>query len=487
MAEVRFQVLDVGQGSGNFVEIYTDSLDKVLGATILVDLGTERDPGDAAQNASIEYVRKTLASMSDPTINLLVLSHSDTDHINLIATLLSKFTPPGQPATLGKPNLTILNAWYAGEYAKFKKRRGTNVLVTVGQYMLPLTAPLPYSTGFSSFRPSPPSAIPPCLPIGDVFVYTLVANVVNEASKAAKESPHWVNTRSAVLLISYVNSAQKRINPDFTGAQYVVTGDATGNTLYEINSILENMGEPARSTYLPNVFMLTAPHHGSETTTFDLLGLGRGNKITPEANVETFSNFIRAKCLSASAERVTTFKHPAWSVITALSGHLGKDGYFDPYYPIAQYGEHCVTIYVKQHTFARCPWPAAGNFYSFNTESNIFTNLYCVRTTYYDVTIPPNPVNAYDPAYSSAPPYCTIALGATWEFRINELGAGFVSKMDNRSGALATPFPPRFATPRALAQASPRVLAQLGQAPVPAPLVSSAIPVSRLAGLRQLS
>lgn len=478
MAEVRFQVLDVGQGSGNFVEIYTDSKDEVLGGTILIDLGTERDPGDLAQTATIEYVRSKLASMEAPTINLLVLSHSDTDHINLIVDLLSKFTPPGQTPTELKPNLLVETAWYAGEYNKFVKGTKENVIDYIQTYMATGNAPGQYSNGFSSFSTDPPQ----CYSKFDVQVYTLVAQVVNEKSRASKESPHWINTRSAVLLVCY------------KGLQWVVTGDATGNTLYQINQLFAVMQQDGRlATYLPNVFMLTAPHHGSRTTTFDIKGV-RKSVLDPRQNTINFATYVGAKCLSASAERVDSFKHPHWDVITALSGPVGKDRYFDPSYPIDQYGEHATTIFIPSGTFYNCPWPASGDFYSFNTTANIFTNLYCVTTAYYNVTIPPNPNNLYNPTTISAPPYAKIALGATWEFRANGTSYGFVSKKDNRriAGPLAQHPSIRAAAAAQASLTGPMVDAALSRphAPSMARMMSpmtAASPPSRLAGLRVLS
>lgn len=473
MAEVRFQVLDVGQGSGNFVEIYTDDKDVVLGGTILIDLGTERDPGDLAQTATIEYVRERLASMTTPTINLLVLTHSDTDHINLIADLLGKFTPQGQPPTPTKPNLLIETAWYAGEFDKFVKHSKANVITLINSYMATGTAAAQYSTGFSSFKTDPP----PCYSKFDVKVYTLIAQVVNEKSKASKETPHWINTRSAVLLVSYKDKIQ-----------WVVTGDATGNTLYQLNQILGQMQTDGRlATYMGNVFMLTAPHHGSYATTFDIKGV-RKKVLLPRDNTVNFANYVKAKCLSASAERVDNFKHPHWDVLSALSGPVGKDKYFDPAYPIDQYGEHAVTVFIPPKTFAFCPWPATGNFYSFNTTSNIFTNLYCVTTTYYNVTIPPAPNAFYNPTAISAPPYDTIALGASWQFRDNGTGYGFVSKRDNRriAGPLA-----QHPSIRAAAAAQARFIQPMaetarGSAPIDRAPPPDAAP-SRLARLRVLA
>lgn len=474
MAEVRFQVLDVGQGSGNFVEIYTDPNDSVLGGTILIDLGTERDPFDLAQTATIEYVRGKLASMTSPTINLLVLTHSDTDHINLIVDLLKKFTPPGQTPTPTKPNLLVGECYYAGEYDKFAKYTQANVLDVVATYMPTGTIPKPYPKGYSSFKKNPIEYFE----VLGVKVYTLIAQVVNEKSKAKKESPHWINTRSAVLLVTYNDVIQ-----------WVVTGDATGNTLFQANLILGAMkANNTLPTFMGNVFMLTAPHHGSLATTFDIKGV-RKTVITPEANTILFAQYLKPQCLSASAERVDGFKHPHWRVLVALSASLGKDKYFDPSYPIDQYGEHAVTVFIPPKTFAFCAWPATEDFYSYNTTLNLFTNLYCVTTTYYNVTIPPSPNAFYNPTLISAPPYDKIALGASWEFRGSTTGYGFVSKRDNRrvAGPVAQHPSIRAAAAAQARFAEPMFEVALARAPVERTMSPAAASTpSRLAGLRVL-
>ncbi len=432
MAEVRLQVLDVGQGSGNFVEIYTDPNNEVLGATILVDLGTERNTLDLAQTATIEYVRKTLCTMTNPTISLLVLSHSDKDHINLIKPLLSKFTPPGETAEHDKPNLTVAEAWYAGEYDKFTKGKGKekfNVLEFVKLYMTqneePNKSPQMYEKSLSSFN----TDTPVCWDVEGVKVYTLIAQVVNERSWAKKESAYFINTRSVVLMLSY------------QGTQWILTGDATGRTLYEINLKLEKLGDFGRQTYLSNVFMLTAPHHGSKTTTYNVKGVNanvgeKRKKQGPDAQetVNKFVNWTKPQCLSASAEREVRFKHPHWTVLTDFSVTCGKDKYFDPQWDIDQYGEHGFTAFIPSGTFPPCPWPGVRGFYSANTQSNVFTNLYCATNIYYNVQLlgSAKPADSYKGATISPPPYSGIALGVTWEFRVNENGYGFVSKMDNR-------------------------------------------------------
>ncbi|MFZ2407685.1 MAG: hypothetical protein WAW41_21340, partial [Methylobacter sp.] len=82
---VNITVLDVGQGMGTFVEIYDTS--GALISTLLFDLGSLNNKVSAG-GPSVQYLVDKLKSMADPTIELLVLSHKDGDHVNLIEDLL---------------------------------------------------------------------------------------------------------------------------------------------------------------------------------------------------------------------------------------------------------------------------------------------------------------------------------------------------------------------------------------------------------------
>ena len=52
--------------------------------------------------------------MASPTIDLVVLSHGDADHINLMYYLLSKFPKE-------EHKLTIKNVYYGGDWTEYEK------------------------------------------------------------------------------------------------------------------------------------------------------------------------------------------------------------------------------------------------------------------------------------------------------------------------------------------------------------------------------
>ncbi|HVT10718.1 MAG TPA: MBL fold metallo-hydrolase [Fimbriimonadaceae bacterium] len=85
--EIHF--LDVGQGDGTFI-ICPE------GECILVDLGSKKN-GDIAGSDAVTFLVDTLndiqikRGLSNPTIDLMVLTHGDGDHYNLIPQLLNSF------------------------------------------------------------------------------------------------------------------------------------------------------------------------------------------------------------------------------------------------------------------------------------------------------------------------------------------------------------------------------------------------------------
>ena len=111
---IKFHVLDVGQGTGNFIETYSST--KVLTKTILIDLGSERAKKTAGV-PSAKFVADQLKNMTGGAVlDTLIMSHSDSDHINLLPDLLEYFDPPGIPSIPPKPTLTIKVAYYGGNY-----------------------------------------------------------------------------------------------------------------------------------------------------------------------------------------------------------------------------------------------------------------------------------------------------------------------------------------------------------------------------------
>lgn len=432
-----FRVLDVGQGSGNFIEIY-DTKGK-LSNTILIDLGSEKAK-DTAGGPSVEYVVAKLKTMAQPTIDTVILSHSDSDHINLVQDLLKAFDPVGTPGKLRKNTLQIDVVRYGGDSSKYKKTKGANgqaenVLTRLGDY-----APgNPKVSDIDSFKPSYTSlrkAGAPFRTVNGVKLYVMMGNAAREddgtklgKKRKAVSDSYALNTNSLVIMLS------------FRGKQIIATGDATGVTLQQANRILTSAIIQA---YLPSVLMLTMPHHSSKTTTLDVKG-ATGTKAERdkygETNLENFADNTRPNAITASADRKGTFRHPSALVMSYFWDELMPNvSYTDPLLPQGS-DRHFYSAYFNADDGFQVyddpmleDWPPTSNWYTVQTDQNIYVNLYAKPAEQRGVLLPPDESQIIDryPSTAKQPP-----AGVAWVFRINNKGAVSVTRQDNRAALLA--------------------------------------------------
>jgi len=413
VAKMVFVVLDVGQGTGNFVELRDDA-DQIVSA-MLIDLGSEGWKRIAG-GPSADYVATRLQTMAKPTLDAVFLSHSDSDHINLLKKLLEHFDKPSDKAPT-KPVLTVKKVWYGGDASYYKKGK-TNYLTLVDEYKPPKSKSIltPCKPNATSLACIDTSKWEPLFTVGDAKVWLIAGNTTAEnvqlykKSKTGSKAPeaYAINTKSLVLLFTYDNS------------QIVVTGDATGMTLAKCNEIMEQAGVPP---YLNDVFSLTLPHHGSDTTTYSLLGATgkkRNREELAEDNVADFVNHVKPKTISASAGERSTFRHPSSRVIDDFSSHLTSTVYFSDSL-LTKEEEHFYTAFFAAHAKKLkggtvSDWPSKSGWYTARTKANIFSTDYCdaSQATGDFVVLPPVPA-AYNKLKWATPPARAVAWGFTLE------------------------------------------------------------------------
>jgi hypothetical protein len=432
---IKYQVLDVGQGSGNFIEMYTSG---ALITTALIDLGSERAT-DEGGGLSVEYIVKTLNTMASPTIDYIFLSHSDTDHISLLDQLLDSFVPPGTVDPLKKP-LLIKKVSYGGDSANYAKgKKKYNVLNRLKTYMPTLGTPIPFSASYGSYRKVFGLAPIPYATIEGVDFYILTANAPAVAPTkrtrkgTAALSGYGKNTVSVIVVVS------------FERGQYIATGDATGATLVAAN---KELTAEVLTTYFPLVAMVTAPHHGSESTTFSFRA-SNGKRDNDEAvkNFKLFVDNLKSKTITASAGMVGKFRHPSVYLMSYFWPWLhGTPLYTDP--TLAASNAHYYTAYFKSidgysinDGTTTSPWPIFDWWYTVQTASNIYTN------TYYDLgllpststqtwVLPPNPGSLN--AVPTAAPYPPSGVAWTYNAVKTTTGSSItVQRMDTDPNLLA--------------------------------------------------
>jgi hypothetical protein len=327
--------LNVGQGSATFLVVEDDT--QVMWkpvAAVLVDLGTgSSNHGSKKYVHTIDFIANQLKNMAGGAkLDLLTLSHSDNDHINLVGKLFEKFSPNG---TGGLPKLTIGCCVYGGHYALYKKGN-VNILDTVALYLTnksridkTANATPGMSTGFKfSGKTLAETKL--------VDVHGLsVTNLLMNAPKPASSDGHVnfrrdieINTLSVILVATFTTDSNFHWN-------FIITGDATGPTLYHCHATV--FGTPNRlEARLKGTSLMTVPHHGSERTATCFKPLV-SSSTTPEW--DPTDNFI-ADCQAYSAVASagnTSHRHPRWSMLNryflSTVSPLGSNDYFDPNLP----------------------------------------------------------------------------------------------------------------------------------------------------------
>lgn len=406
-SKVDINFLDVGQGSSCFVEIYDGSSGmNELTNTMLFDLGSTNNKVSAG-NPSIQYIYNMLKRMRDgPVIDLLVVSHKDADHVNLLESLVNKFS---------KNELTIKRIYYGGRWnwygTLFNKLK--NWCKKKPSYYSFYIAASDYDPLEDKWTPT--------YSVNDVYVYTVMTNTPSggperkkrgrdEDSIVDKPSGERVNTMSAVCSVY------------FNGRSYIISGDATYTTICEVNRVFQGH-------VFNYVQAMTLPHHGSRKTTFGLKATNANISSQQLKSVKTFAGIFNGKTLIASAD--TQHCHPSLEVMELFYEYTdkGKTWYFDPDLK-AVYGNdwHYVTAYIDLDiTYPDKSLIPMSNppYESFPSAVNIYSTLYCDDKALF--SFPPA-----DKLPKKKKPK-KFPKGVSWYYR-DDRSALTLDKFDNRDG-----------------------------------------------------
>jgi beta-lactamase superfamily II metal-dependent hydrolase len=412
--KVLMQVLDVGQGSGNLVEIYDGA--KLIN-TMLIDLGSTPSTATSGDEA-VAYVVATLQKMDNATIDVVALSHSDSDHINLIGKVLEQFDVD---------DLTINACYYGGSYDRYTKY-GVDILAKIDRYMPKGISPLPFEPNSTTWDDKAKKWVPfhttnevkLCLVIGNCPTPGKLETP--EEDTGGRIDGFTVNTWTTVVFV------------EWAGQRFVLTGDATGTTMAWANCVLHVAGG------LSDVFMLTAPHHGSATSAFDIKGVT--HMTTPEQNVELFSDLIRATTVTASAERKDRYKHPSakllkyfWRKRQSSDTYFWQDATF-----LTGLNRHFFTAYFIGDDWelsesgggsgmdTEVKWPKQDGWYSVQTGGNMYSTLYFVAGLQAGAGLPESKVYDKIAVAAPAPP-----VGVRWTFSVLPNGTRGMSRSASRA------------------------------------------------------
>lgn len=321
-----------GQGMCNVVEAYDGT---TLTKLMLVDFGAEKDSATVRSYTLPILVNKIKAHGK---IDVMVISHSDRDHWNLMNELLEALdsTITIDIAAFG------IGAWFN---AALKFQKAVVARLPVDKNGL--------TPGLKYFFAATSDINDVGLDLWDigwdgVRFNILAASVTSSASALVSDEP---NTASIVLRCKFADNYS------------IFTGDATAATLKFINKKMNGR------SYLGTGFLVTAPHHGALATLDYELG-----------DLETFTASCEPQNALASAQLRSRYNHPNVCVMCTLAKDAGKNSFSG--------GPHSVVLHFPGDDFCAAdpiykvlnnlPWTIARvgyYWYEIETDYNIFTTI----------------------------------------------------------------------------------------------------------------
>jgi hypothetical protein len=448
-SEIRFRVLDVGQGACNYVEIVDGA--KVT-RNLLIDLGTNSSQKIAAKN--LKLLREKIVAQGCH-LDVLVLTHGDTDHYNMIAKILPAFGLPANNTQIGMVR-------YGGP----EWRYGQNLIATLKKYtqrkdpLKPVSRTNPVNVASFTAKETSYQEVAmgqfawlPLWKVDDVKLQLIIANTAhpkdpkNLATKVSMNAEA-VNTKSVVLGL------------EWAGKWIVATGDATATTIEKINELLKD------ASGLPKTFMLTMPHHGSRKTTYDLRNANDpvGVDDTAWEEVDKFLKIFKPDTVSVSAGE-KRHHHPSMLMANQFASHTKQDKVY--WYDGVQLPSfrHFITCWVDLKVTAdgvTPAWPTGPKwlYATTQTASNVYSTFY-FRNDPYNTNVAPTKKKKGEPPAKKVktaaelyqrylcppkPPPTTdvsgttaaigIPMGRNWIFSMFQTTVQLVSE-ENKSRALA--------------------------------------------------
>lgn len=410
---LRYTVLPVGQGSGTLIQVLDDG--GVPIETSLIDLGSL---GWSKQTGkpSADFVIAELQKMAEPQLKTLFLSHSDSDHINLLGRVLDEFYRPSDDEPADE-TLSIKEVWYGGDYGHYKKR-SKNILDRVEGYRPDGTDTNLNDLGVSATSWHGDDPQPLYRTSNDVEFWLLYGNapVVGELYEGAEPTrkgsrAYLRNVASLVMIVRYGTTSIYDL---------VALGDATGLTLAGCNAKIDD-----EAIALAPVTTLSLPHHGSQVTTYDMLGLATDDLDQHEvaaAIIEAFVDHLEPHSITASAGEDHHHRHPASRVIKDFGTHIGEELYVDA--GLAHRDQHFFTSYYTADLLdllgsaTTVNWPPNNGWYTGRTVKNVYTIDYFrgdpATLNIPTVFAPDAVIDAPNAPYAPVPPRT-----AGWSWRID--------------------------------------------------------------------
>lgn len=324
---IKFSALYVGQGAANFIEVYENKGDTRALSLILIDFGSAGKAGSASGGsrgnedepnrlASMEYIVGIL-SQNEGNLNLLILTHLDEDHINLVPDLVSE----GGLLSVDKTIIGGTNSGITSKIHPFKKdsRMRKNVsraVRTLAQAVVSICNNIQIFTADDGYLDTNDNIHNVENSAGDASLsFKLLANRSTPGIKGASE---YINSNSSVTVAEYRGA----------GKHYAVIfpGDATADTFDFINKRF--VKHRAQYSFLEaEKRVIIMPHHSSIKTACRGEVIKKNEKLSSQMSVtKTFADYINPTCVYTSAHyRAKRYYHPNRDSLALFSSNAETD------------------------------------------------------------------------------------------------------------------------------------------------------------------
>jgi len=294
----RIVALYCGQGMAHTLEIYDGGNESQPPDFLaLLDFGGNKGP---AQDA-IDYVYAKLASQTarTPTLDLIVLSHQDGDHVNLLAGL-------GEKISANSLTFNIDQIYAGGLGWGSGSKKVVNDFIALAAH----SAAVAFERAFRSdyYHKSARNQLNWLCSHGSVIIRVLCAQL----PLTDVRNDIYRNGTSAVLVVENGSVA------------VVLPGDATYQTLEWINGIWEWWASqtPPVDPLVPQIHFLEVPHHGALRTSVEDYEASESFDAFNVSIIETFIDYLEAWGIFASAGVRNTHGHPVKEVLDLFDKHL---------------------------------------------------------------------------------------------------------------------------------------------------------------------
>ncbi|HWG24170.1 hypothetical protein [Actinospica sp.] len=294
----RVMILYCGQGMTTLVEIYDDGVVKDSADYLaLIDCGGTSDGGQLA----VDYVAKKILDKKDAVLNLLVISHQDADHVQLLSKLEDKLS--GTKATLaqavlGGSNWSNTNIGTVESFVELMEM-DTDEL----EFDAPKRSDYKKATKRSELKYIDKH--------GDTYFRVLISGLAITGTGRTADIVR--NASSAMVVVE--NGSYSVFLP----------GDATHQTMDAATDVID-----AKRNLIPRVVGLEIPHHGAlRTAVEDYYARGEPDDFNWR-RIKGFAEALSADWVVASAGPKNSHRHPVREVLNVFDDWLitiDKHGY----------------------------------------------------------------------------------------------------------------------------------------------------------------